>query len=64
MKYLSLDEKLYRHRILIRNGIKDPVISERMACYGYTPEKMKQTKSYVSEDGRGQSTKSIQTRGL
>ncbi|MEF8844990.1 MAG: hypothetical protein V5A59_05900, partial [Bacteroidales bacterium] len=34
------DEKLYRHRILIRNGIKDPVISERMACYGYTPEKM------------------------
>ena len=42
MEYFSVDEKIHRHRILIGNGIQDPVISERMACYGYTQEKMKQ----------------------
>ncbi|MBS3769391.1 MAG: hypothetical protein KGY69_04000 [Bacteroidales bacterium] len=42
MKYLSVVEKIHRYGILIGNGIKDPIISERMKCYGYTREKMNQ----------------------
>lgn len=42
MEYLSVDEKIYWHRILIRNGMNDSVISSKMACYSYTEENMKQ----------------------
>jgi hypothetical protein len=42
MKYLSVVKKIHSHGILIGNGIKDPIISGRMNCYGYTREKMKQ----------------------
>ncbi|MFP4620601.1 MAG: hypothetical protein ACLFM7_04780 [Bacteroidales bacterium] len=36
----TIPEKLRKNRILINNGTNDPVISERMATAGYTPEEM------------------------
>ena len=36
----TIPEKLRKNRIIINNGMNDPVISARMATAGYTPEEM------------------------
>jgi DNA mismatch repair ATPase MutS len=49
MEYLTIPEKMRKHRILINNGINDPVIANRMATVGYTPEVMQKAKVKLHE---------------
>ncbi len=47
MGYIKIPERLRRHRILINNGINDPVIADRMATVGYTPEAMQEAQGVL-----------------
>ena len=47
--YHSIAERLRRHRILVNNGTNDPVIADRMATVGYTPEKMQEAQTLLEE---------------
>lgn len=49
MSYESIAERLRKHRILINNGINDPVIADRMATVGYTPEIMQEAQTLLQE---------------
>lgn len=48
-KSQKLSDVLQRQRILINNSLSDPIISERMAQYGYTAEVIQQGKVILDD---------------
>lgn len=45
----KLSDIIQQQRILINNSLSDPIISERMAEYGYTQEIIQQGKAILDE---------------